>query len=159
MSTTTGCPIPGASQPKEPARLIDIKEILQYDGAHFTWSGGKNCLSEQKAAYARGYDAGMKFIVDEAKKAPTIDPESLRPTAHWISVKDRLPNPNEKVIVYNAENDGTFFARRLVSRFEWWDSVTKEYINWRWLPYGYTNIMLASVTHWMPLPEPPEVTP
>lgn len=85
MSTTIGCPTPGASQPKEPVRLIDIKEILQYDGAHFTWSGGKNCLSEQKAAYARGYDAGMKFIVDEVKKAPTIDPESLRPTAHWIS--------------------------------------------------------------------------
>jgi hypothetical protein len=79
--------------------------------------------------------------------------------SEWISVKDRLPNPNEKVIVYNAENDGTFFARRLVSRFEWWDSVTKEYINWRWLPYGYTNIMLDAVTHWMPLPEPPEVTP
>lgn len=84
MSTTIGCPIPGASQPKEPVRLIDIKEILQYDGAHFTWSGGRNCLSEQKAAYARGYNAGMKFIVDEVKKAPTIDPESLRPTAHWI---------------------------------------------------------------------------
>lgn len=81
---TNYCPIPGASQPKEPVRLIDIKEILQYDGAHFTWSGGRNCLTEQKAAYARGYDAGMKFIVDEAKKAPTIDPESLRPTAHWI---------------------------------------------------------------------------
>lgn len=84
MNTTIGCPIPGASQPKEPVRLIDIKEVLQYDGAHFTWSGGKNCLSEHKAAYARGYDAGMKFIVDEVKKAPTIDTESLRPTAHWI---------------------------------------------------------------------------
>lgn len=88
MNTTIGCPIPGASQPKEPVRLIDIKEVLQYDGAHFTWSGGKNCLSEQKAAYARGYDAGMKFIVDEAKKAPTIDPESLRPTAHWKRIQD-----------------------------------------------------------------------
>ena len=85
MSKTIDCLIPGASQPKEPVRLIDIKEILQYDGAHFTWSGGRNCLTEQKAAYARGYDAGMKFIVDEVKKAPTIDPESLRPTAHWIS--------------------------------------------------------------------------
>lgn len=84
MSTTIGCPIPGASQPKEPVQLIDIKVVLQYDGAHFTWSGGKNLLFEQKAAYARGYDAGMKFIVDEAKKAPIIDPESLRPTAHWI---------------------------------------------------------------------------
>lgn len=87
MNTTIGCPIPGASQPKEPVRLIDIKEILQYDGAHFTWSGGKNLLSEQKAAYARGYDAGMKFIVDEAKKAPVIDPESMRPTAKWISLE------------------------------------------------------------------------
>ena len=85
MNTTIGCPIPGASQPKEPVRLIDIKEVLQYDGAHFTWSGGKNCLAEQKAAYARGYDDGRKFIVDEAKKAPTIDPESLRPTAHEVS--------------------------------------------------------------------------
>lgn len=85
---TIGCPIPGASQPKEPMRLIDIKEILQYDGAHFTWSGGRNCLSEQKAAYARGYDAGMKFIVDEVKKAPTIDPESMRPTAHWKRIQD-----------------------------------------------------------------------
>lgn len=88
MNTTIGCPIPGASQPKEPVRMIDIKEVLQYDGAHFTWSGGKNCLTEQKAAYARGYDAGMKFIVDEAKKAPTIDPESLRPAAKWIEAPD-----------------------------------------------------------------------
>lgn len=87
MNMTIGCLIPGANQPKEPVRLIDIKEILQYDGAHFTWSGGRNCLTEQKAAYARGYDAGMKFVVDEAKKAPTIDPESLRPTAHWILKK------------------------------------------------------------------------
>ena len=105
MSTTIGCPIPGASQPKEPVRLIDIKEILQYDGAHFTWSGGRNCLSEQKAAYARGYNAGMKFIVDEAKKAPNIDPESMRPTAHWIS--DRGGSTN---VVCSACNAISFAA-------------------------------------------------
>lgn len=156
MNTTIGCPIPGESQPKEPVRLIDIKEILQYDGAHFTWSGGRNCLTEQKAAYARGYDAGMKFIVDEAKKAPIIDPESLRPTEEWISVKDRLPDPDEKVIVYNAENDGTFFARRIESCFKCWDAVTREFVNWRWIPYGYTCITLDSVTHWMLHPKPPK---
>lgn len=88
MNMTIGCPIPGASQPKEPVRLIDIKKILQYDGAHFIWSGGRNCLTEQKVAYARGYDAGMKFVVDEAKKAPTIDPETLRPTANWKRIQD-----------------------------------------------------------------------
>ena len=42
MNTTIGRPIPGASQPKELVRLIDIKEVLQYDGAHFIWSGGRN---------------------------------------------------------------------------------------------------------------------
>lgn len=96
------CPIPGASQPKEPVRLIDIKEILQYDDAHFTWSGGKNCLTEQKAAYARGYDAGMKFIVDEAKKAPTIDPESLRPTAHIM--RGIVPDTHDDAFCSNCRS-------------------------------------------------------
>jgi hypothetical protein len=144
MSTTTGCPIPGASQPKEPVRLIDIKEILQYDGAHFTWSGGKNCLAEQKAAYARGYDAGMKFIVDEAKKAPTIDPESLRPTAHWISVKDRLPAKHECVLIYDSVCHNIYMA--------WRDDDLDVWFSEEYLPD------FVYVTHWMPLPKPPEVT-
>lgn len=29
MSTTIGCPIPGASQPKEPARLIDANNVME----------------------------------------------------------------------------------------------------------------------------------
>lgn len=77
----------------------------------------------------------------------------------WISVKDRLPDPDEKVIVYNAENEGTYFARRIESDFECWDAVTREFVNWRWIPYGYTCITLESVTHWMQRPKPPEVTP
>ena len=145
MNTTIGCPIPGASQPKEPVRLIDIKEVLQYDDAHFIWSGGRNCLSEQKAAYARGYDAGMKFIVDEAKKEPTIDTESLRPTAHWISVKDRLPVAKEVVLTYESAFDSMSMAFRLPN--------TEEFIN-----VG-DYYALDAVTHWMPLPNPPEVTP
>ena len=142
MNMTIGCPIPGASQPKEPVRLIDIKEILQYDGAHFTWSGGRNCITEQKAAYARGYDAGMKFVVDEAKKASTIDPESLRPTAHWISVKDRLPQAKETVLAYEAAFDSMSMAYRLPNTEEWID--TGDYYP------------LDAVTNWMPLPKPPE---
>lgn len=149
MSTTIGCPIPGASQPKEPVRLVDANSILRsidvngsaYDGSEY-----------------QAYKSGVEYVRSLIEDAPAIKPESMRHEKEWISVKDRLPDPNEKVIVYNAENDGTFFARRLVSRFEWWDWVTKEYINWRWLPYGYTNIMLESVTHWMPLPKPPKET-
>ncbi len=148
---TNYCPIPGASQPKEPVRLIDIKEILQYDGAHFTWSNGRNCLTEQKAAYARGYDAGMKFIVDEAKKAPTIAPESLRPKAHWISVKDRLPEVFDEVIVcFNG-----FIAIA-------WRTTEKRgngIVGWHWDSQMSYPESFVNVTHWMPLPTTPEVTP
>ena len=56
---------------------------------------------------------------------------------NWISVKDRLPEENERAIVFaptniNAPIDGDRF------------------INSRWVRYGY------KVTHWMPIPEPPE---
>lgn len=146
---TIGCPIPGASQPKEPVRLIDIKEILQYDGAHFTWSGGRNCLTEQKAAYARGYDAGMKFVVDEAKKAPTIDPESLRPTAHWISVKDRLPEVFDEVIVY--------FNGFISIAWRETEKRKNGIVGWHWDSQMHYPESLVNITHWMPLPNPPEV--
>lgn len=148
MNTTIGCPIPGASQPKEPMRLIDIKEILQYDGAHFTWSGGRNCLTEQKAAYARGYDAGIKFIVDEAKKAPIIAPVTLRPAAEWISVGDRLPDFFDEVIVY--DNCG---FKSLVST-AWRRSGDNG--GWIWDSRMSYPEELVNITHWMPLPKPPK---
>ena len=68
MSTTIGCPIPGASQPKEPVRLIDANETME-------------ALNRAEIElYPSEYKAFQKAI-DEI---PTIDPESLRPTAHWI---------------------------------------------------------------------------
>jgi hypothetical protein len=75
MSTTIGCPIPGASQPKEPVRLIDANSILRlidtngsaYDGIEY-----------------QAYKAGTEYVRSLIDDAPTIDPESLRPTAHWI---------------------------------------------------------------------------
>lgn len=68
MSTTIGCPIPGVSQPKEPVRLIDANETME-------------ALNRAEIElYPSEYKAFQKAI-DEI---PTIDPESLRPTAHWI---------------------------------------------------------------------------
>ena len=56
----------------------------------------------------------------------------------WISVKDRLPEPGERVIVARGEKveQGVYLA-----------------VNGWWKVYG-TNT--KSVTHWMPLPEPPK---
>lgn len=69
MNTTIGCPILGASQPKEPVRLIDANNVME---AVF-------CAVEL-------YNSEYLAIQDEIKKIPTIDPESMRPTAHWIKL-------------------------------------------------------------------------
>ncbi len=76
MNTTIGCPIPGASQPKEPVRLVDANGILcsvdmngcAYDGNEY-----------------QAYKAGVEYVRGLIEDAPTIDPESMRPAAHWIS--------------------------------------------------------------------------
>ena len=75
MSTTIGCPIPGASQPKEPARLIDANSILR----SIDMNGSAYDGSEYQA-----YKAGAEYVRSLIEDAPTIDPESLQPTAHWV---------------------------------------------------------------------------
>lgn len=59
----------------------------------------------------------------------------------WISVKDRLPEPDENpVLAGNAE-----FG---IVNMAWYHHKNKR---WEW-PSG----AMAEVTHWMPLPEPPK---
>ena len=87
MSTTIGCPIPGASQPKEPVRLIDITPILKNIELDIMMLHGK-ADELGKSAYAIRCTKDIVKLKDFAKwlKAiPIIDPEALRPTAHWVS--------------------------------------------------------------------------
>lgn len=56
----------------------------------------------------------------------------------WINVKDKLPNDYIDVIVYSKSGD-TFVAK-LLGKVYGWQSLS--FINF-------------TVTHWMPLPEPP----
>lgn len=60
----------------------------------------------------------------------------------WISVKDRLPVNYIKVLVAVTDVAGTFVA-----------VVWREDDNWNDDEGGWPN---EDVTHWMPLPEPPE---
>lgn len=63
----------------------------------------------------------------------------------WISVKDRLLVAKEVILTYESAFDSMSMAFRLPD--------TDEFIN-----VG-DYYALDAVTHWMPLPEPPEVTP
>lgn len=65
--------------------------------------------------------------------------------AEWISVKKRLPKTNRRVLVYIPElfnNIQTAFYAR------YWSENDED-----WHEEWSTNM---TVTHWMPLPEPPE---
>ena len=65
----------------------------------------------------------------------------------WISVKDRMPDHNNEVLVYAPELD--IIGPELIGNY-FDDDET-------WTAYDFheTN-MNAKVTHWMPLPNPPE---
>lgn len=96
MSTTIGCPIPGESQPKEPVRLVDANSILR----SIDMNGSAYDGSEYQA-----YKAGAEYVRSLIEDVPTIGPESLRPTAHWI--RDSAGSTN---VVCSACNAISFAA-------------------------------------------------
>lgn len=121
----------GASQPKEPVRLIDAEELKK--------RAVKVCFPD--IPECGEFDA---VGVSDIDIMPTIDPETLR-SEEWVSVKDRLPQAKETVLAYEAAFDSMSMAYRLPNTEEWID--TGDYY------------ALDAVTHWMPLPKPPKEEP
>jgi len=63
----------------------------------------------------------------------------------WISVKDRLPENDDNYLIL-FEYGRYRFNERVIVGF---------YSNNKWCVSGHSN-NLDTVTHWMPLPEPPK---
>lgn len=62
---------------------------------------------------------------------------------NWISVKDRLPEDDKDVLVYNSRSKEIIMAS-YNSNYEEWDNL-------------YDYLPVDAITHWQPLPELPEV--
>jgi len=64
----------------------------------------------------------------------------------WISVKDRLPEPNDYVLLYDSSLNLVYEGKLLASDFYYSERA------------GYSADIGddCEVTHWMPLPEPPQ---
>jgi len=65
----------------------------------------------------------------------------------WISVRERMPPPEVKVLWWNETADQSG-----VSSYEYMSHCNDTMIEWG--DAGYLSI--KNFTHWMPLPEPPE---
>ena len=94
------------------------------------------------------YDAGIMYAINEVTEksfnAGVIWADE-HPKNPWISVKDRLPEPEEEILLYDR------------------DSVKHYVIGWLCKKKGYnkakwvvTNVYVAdeSITHWMPIVAP-----
>lgn len=79
-----------------------------------------------------GFNVGQ---IEEALRAvPAVS------VPQWISVKDRLPDDNDRVIAFRP--------------YEAEVSAYRYCVKWGWSLK--TSMSYNGITHWMPLPEPPE---
>lgn len=79
--------------------------------------------------------AKVRWMIE---RAPAVDAVPVR----WIPVTERMPQPFQAVIVCREKGKGEYVV----------EQGFKDVGDW-WKVYGTRT---KNVTHWMPLPEPPE---
>lgn len=89
---------------------------------------------------------GITCVLEDLNELQKLadNPDAVRPTAHWISVKDRPPEDHVAVFVFDSVCRNIYKA--------WMSHDLGEWFSEEYLP-DFLNI-----THWMPLPEPPKET-
>lgn len=86
-----------------------------------------------KHGYEKGYEAGKKFATDN------------NDGCKWIPVGERLPNENDDVLCCRGNHIGAMMDVYTYKGDNKWEDA-----------YGYWNYGdIEGITHWMPLPEPP----
>lgn len=78
----------------------------------------------------------------------------------WISVKDRMPEPEQEVLVIAHGWSGRLLYigsyQRMEAQTSWLTGVTSKASDWSL--WGWSYLREPEVTHWMPLPDPPKDT-
>ena len=92
---------------------------------------------------------GINVLIRVVDAFPSIPYEPVK-HGRWIPVTERLPEEDGDLYIVTAYNEEIWWNRVVV--------VTAEYYrgNWTWNENGREWDLTDSVTHWMPLPEPPK---
>lgn len=93
----------------------------------------QNVVEHLAEAGNKAMAVALSFAIEIIDEQPTIEPKQ-----EWISVKDRLPEEKVKVLVVLGSN---IRGKRI---------CIDQRIPGKWRGLG------CLVTHWMPMPEPPE---
>lgn len=101
-------------------------------------------LSPVQKAYEDGYRDGYA----DAKKDYGKPSADVAPVPRWIPVTERLPEPN-------AVDEYGFAKGYLVKTDRHVMMHTARYNGEWWILWGKAEVITDTVTHWMPLPEPP----
>ena len=76
----------------------------------------------------------------------------------WVSVKDRLPDDEQEVLVIAQGWGGRLVYvgshKRVEAQKSWLTGITNK--SSEWLLYGWSYLKEPMVTHWMPIPQPPK---
>lgn len=70
---------------------------------------------------------------------------------NWISVDDRIPELEKPVLLFSETKDTFTGFLRKTSEDDIHFCIGNEYTSWDYM----FNPDIGTITHWMPLPEPP----
>jgi hypothetical protein len=96
--------------------------------------------------YVKELDIRIRSGGDDALAA------ALELMPRWIPVSERLPDHDSNVLVA-AKRDGEYVVKEMLF-VDWSDPLDPPMPEWS---DDYGGEKFENVTHWMPLPEPPEV--
>lgn len=111
-------------------RPIDAAHVLN----DINWHHKPTPVSEFESGFNQGLNQSMWIITH----APTLTPPN-----EWVSVEDRLPASGQNVIATNGSDVGE----------AWYASLSRSWYRYNGLEW---NRICREVTHWMPLPAPPD---
>lgn len=140
---------------KKALRICSGKLLDYCDACNYcNWSSDCACNSRM-CADALDYIQQLENHIGElAEKVAQL--EEAQPK--WISVEDRLPEPNTTVllIAHGWEPQLVYIGKleKVESEKSWLTGLVSKASEWT--VYGFSYLKEPIVTHWMPLPSMPE---